>query len=146
MMDLGSALASVPAFSRLSPADFESLRYAFLERTAPAGTVLIAEGKAEGALLLVLSGKVATSRQRGASTVALSESGPGALLGVVALIDDAARSATCTALTEVRVASLTPSAALLLMASHEALSLALHTAVGAQLAADVRRLEGRLLG
>lgn len=76
--------------------------------------------------------------------VTLSETGPGALLGVVSLVDSAPRSATCTAVTAVRYATLTPAVALLLMNLHEALSLALHTAVGTQLAADVRQLESRL--
>jgi CRP/FNR family cyclic AMP-dependent transcriptional regulator len=144
MMDLVNALASVPAFARLAPADFEALRYAFLERAAPAGTELLTEGNREGGLLVLLSGKVATHRLRGSAMVTLSESGPGALLGVVSLVDTAPRSATCTGVTDVRYATLTPSAALLLMNSHEALSLALYTAVGNQLAADVRRLESRL--
>lgn len=144
MMDLVNALAAVPAFARLSPADFEALRYAFIERSAPAGAELLTEGNREGGLIVLLSGRVSTHRQRGSAMVTLSESGPGALLGVVSLVDTAPRSATCTAVTAVRYATLTPSAALLLLNSHEALSLALHTAVGSQLAADVRRLESRL--
>jgi CRP/FNR family transcriptional regulator, cyclic AMP receptor protein len=145
-MELGAALAAIPAFSALGPDDFEALRYAFLERAVSNGTVLIEEGKRGAALVLVLEGKVATTRVRGAAVVALGEAGPGALLGVVSLVDDAPRSATCSAVGPSRVATLTPSAAMLLMSSHESLSLALHTAVGTQLAADVRRLERRLAG
>jgi CRP-like cAMP-binding protein len=76
----------------------------------PAGATLLREGEASRAayLLLVLDGQVQVDSQGGgrADAVALSVLGPGSIVGEMALLDGAPRSASCTALGPVRAAGL----------------------------------------
>lgn len=76
----------------------------------PAGTTLFSAGDASntGYMLLLLEGDVSvdTGNIGGASKVDISVIGPGALMGELALIDGAPRSATCTAISPVVAAGL----------------------------------------
>lgn len=76
----------------------------------PAGTTLFSAGDASnsGYMLLVLEGDVSvdTGNAGAGNKVDISVIGPGALLGELALLDGAPRSATCTAVTPVIAAGL----------------------------------------
>jgi CRP/FNR family cyclic AMP-dependent transcriptional regulator len=76
----------------------------------PAGTTLFSAGDASnsGYMLLLLEGDVSvdTGNSGGASKVDISVIGPGALIGELALLDGAPRSATCTAVSPVIAAGL----------------------------------------
>lgn len=76
----------------------------------PAGTTLFSAGDASntGYMLLLLEGDVSvdTGNTGGASKVDISSIGPGALIGELALMDGAPRSATCTAISPVVAAGL----------------------------------------
>ena len=76
----------------------------------PAGTTLFSAGDASntGYMLLLLEGDVSvdTGNSGGASKVDISSIGPGALMGELALMDGAPRSATCTAISPVVAAGL----------------------------------------
>jgi len=76
----------------------------------PAGTTLFSAGEETntGYMLLILDGDVSvdTGNVGGAAKVDISVLGPGALIGELALIDGAPRSATCTAVSGVTAAGL----------------------------------------
>jgi len=76
----------------------------------PAGGTLFSAGDVNntGYMLLILEGDVSvdTGSVGGAAKVDISVLGPGALIGELALIDGAPRSATCTAATAVTAAGL----------------------------------------
>ena len=76
----------------------------------PAGSTLFSAGDASnsGYMLLLLEGDVSvdTGNTAGGPKVDISSIGPGALIGELALIDGAPRSATCTAISPVIAAGL----------------------------------------
>lgn len=76
----------------------------------PAGATVFSAGDVSntGYMLLVLEGDVSvdTGNVRGGAKVDISVLGPGSLIGELALIDGAPRSATCTAVTAVTAAGL----------------------------------------
>lgn len=76
----------------------------------PAGTTLFSAGDTgnTGYMLLLLEGDVSvdTGNVGGATKVDISVIGPGALIGELALIDGAPRSATCTSVSPVVAAGL----------------------------------------
>jgi CRP-like cAMP-binding protein len=67
--------------------------------TVPAGEVLFGEGQAGDVMFAVIEGQVELTH-RGA---VIEKIGPGGIVGEMALIDEAPRSATATAATETRV-------------------------------------------
>jgi EAL domain-containing protein (putative c-di-GMP-specific phosphodiesterase class I) len=71
-----------------------------LRMTLAAGDVLFREGDAATTAFLVESGELEISMLRGAERVTLSRLGAGDLLGEMAVIDDAPRTATATAVRE----------------------------------------------
>jgi CRP-like cAMP-binding protein len=79
---------------------------------APKGARLLNEGDDQdsGQMLLLLEGQVAVDTGAGVDNVAISVLGPGELLGELALLDGRPRSASCSALSEVRAALLSPQA------------------------------------
>lgn len=78
-------------------------------RRFQAGTVLIREGEtgSDQSMALILSGEVAVESVSPSDQIMVSVLGPGCLFGELALLDNAARSATCTAATDLALAVLT---------------------------------------
>jgi CRP-like cAMP-binding protein len=72
--------------------------------THQAGTVIFSDSEPADALFVVLEGEVALSLRGDA----LSTERRGALIGEMAIIDDAPRSETATALSTVRLARISP--------------------------------------
>ena len=89
-------LRSVPALASYTVEDLELLAYIAQLRTFAAGDIIMREGTFGDACWLLLTGEVAV--QRSAQTIA--RLGPGALVGQLALLDRAPRSATVIAITE----------------------------------------------
>jgi CRP/FNR family cyclic AMP-dependent transcriptional regulator len=92
-------LRGVPLFARCSKADLAHIGRISEEVAFPEGTVLIEEGRQGREFFVVLEGKLAVSRE--ARRVA--EVGPGDYVGEMALLSNAPRNATVTALTPVRL-------------------------------------------
>ena len=95
-MDVQEALRSAPLFSQLSKKDIKQLATAMNERSFPAGTVVVEEGK-PGVGFFVIAGGTATVSIGGKR---LRTIGVGDHFGEVALIDDGPRMAAVTADTE----------------------------------------------
>jgi CRP/FNR family cyclic AMP-dependent transcriptional regulator len=134
-------LRRVSPFDALEPAALVALDSAFVVESWPPGCAVVEAGERGGAVFLVLSGALSVE---GAAGAALNRLGEGALFGLVSLVDDAPRSATCRADGECVVARLPKSAAAMLFHRHEAIALAFQRALATQLAADFRHLDAAL--
>lgn len=108
----------------------------------PADTVIIRQGDTgdTGFMLLVLEGEVTVEGQVVSRTtpVTLSVLGPGSLIGEMSLVDGAARSASCTASTDVGAALLTREALQQLTDEHPAVAAKLMIAIAQRLAERLR--------
>ncbi|MGZ4309150.1 MAG: cyclic nucleotide-binding domain-containing protein [Gaiellaceae bacterium] len=96
-------LQRVPLFEDFDKGDLERLSRSFKERTFEAGSTVAGEGKTGAGFFVIESGEAAVSvhgSERGSI-------GPGDYFGEIALIDDGARSATVTAVSDLRCYGLT---------------------------------------
>jgi len=92
-------LALVPLFSALSKAELRKVERASDEIDAPTGRVLVTQGRTGREFFLILGGEAVVHRnQRKVATL-----GPGEYFGELSLIDRGARSATVTAVTDMRL-------------------------------------------
>jgi CRP-like cAMP-binding protein len=106
------------------------------------GTIIIRQGEATdtGYMVLVLEGEITveTLIARRVNPVTVTVLGPGSLIGEMALVDGGARSASCTASTDVVCAVLTREALEALTAEQPATAAKLMTAVAQRLAERLR--------
>jgi CRP/FNR family transcriptional regulator len=100
-------LASVPLFAALDPDAADALAAAMGTRQLERGHVVFREGEAGDRLFVILDGKVKISRAAtdGRENL-LVVLGPGEMFGELSLFDPGPRTATATAVTESRLASL----------------------------------------
>ena len=96
-------LQRVPLFGDFDKGDLARLSRSFKERTFDAGSTVAGEGKTGAGFFVIESGEAAVS-VRGSERGSL---GPGDYFGEIALIDDGARSATVTAVSDLRCYGLT---------------------------------------
>lgn len=92
-------LATVPLFSGLSTDELAQVVQAADEIDAPAGEVLVAEGRVGREFFLILTGEAVVQRS-GQEIVAL---GPGQWFGELSLLDNQPRSATVQAVTDMKL-------------------------------------------
>jgi CRP/FNR family transcriptional regulator, cyclic AMP receptor protein len=106
------------------------------------GTTIIRQGETAdtGYMVLVLDGEITveTLIARRVNPVTVTVLGPGSLIGEMALVDGAARSASCTASTDVVCAVLTREALEALITEQPATAAKLMTAVAQRLAERLR--------
>lgn len=101
--DIVARLEMVPLFSTCSQRELNVIARAAKEVSHPAGTVIAREGEFGIGLFLILEGMCLVTvggRER-------ARLGPGDFFGEIALIDGGPRTATVTALTDVRLIGLT---------------------------------------
>jgi CRP-like cAMP-binding protein len=141
-------LRAPTALMQLSEAEALTVVGFMRPRQFAAGTTIIRQGEAAdtGFMVLVLSGEITVetlmaSRVNPATVTVL---GPGSLIGEMALVDGGARSASCTASSEVRCAVLTRSALETLTAEQPAITAKLMTAVAQRLAERLRESSHKL--
>jgi CRP-like cAMP-binding protein len=117
-------------------------------RRIPEGTRFIREGDTEdtGFMLLVLDGEVMVETIVVSRTepITMSVVGAGSLLGEMGLLDGAPRSASCTAVNEVRCAVLTRDALSELLDHDPRTAAKLMLAIGARLADRMREGQEKL--
>jgi CRP/FNR family transcriptional regulator, cyclic AMP receptor protein len=114
----------------------------------PAGATLLQEGAAQARnfMLLVLEGEVrAECRFNSNEALQIERLGPGSLIGELSLLDDTARVATCTAVTDGLVAMLTRDALLTLVETHPIvagrLAMGISQSIAQRLRETLRRLK-----
>lgn len=127
-------LRSVGMFASCGPRDLQRISQLVDEVDLPDGKVLMREGDTGGEMFLIVSGT--TRIERGGEVV--GESGPGSVLGEMALVSEAPRNATVTAVGPVRALVVGHREFHSLMDDHPKF----RTRVLEGLARKVRRIEG----
>ncbi|HMN22655.1 MAG TPA: cyclic nucleotide-binding domain-containing protein [Ottowia sp.] len=105
-------LASGGALAQLSAQDAQIVVDYLRPHRVAAGTVVIQAGSGtdDHAMSLILSGEATVETHAGNEGIVVSVLGPGSLMGEMGLVDQAARSATCTATTDLALGILTRAA------------------------------------
>lgn len=145
-----SALSDFPIFRDMAPSHLSMLDAIMVREEMPRGHVFFKQGDGvtalTGALYLLWKGTVEVHiapRHEGAVEVRRTMQ-PGSMFGLLGMIDDTPRTATCTALDTCTVATLPRSAFLTLQGSHYGLGAQFQLGVARQLASDLRALTARL--
>ncbi len=112
------------------------------------GLIVMEQGEAEETdyMALVLEGEARAESGTGVTgeEVVVSVIGPGSLIGEMGLIDGAPRSATCTALTDLKLATLSREALMRLIDDHPAAAARLLLAISKGLSDRLRESNRRL--
>ena len=104
MTDTVDLLAGVPLLASLERKDLQRLARDFSEKTFPAGSVVVKEGDTHGMGFFVVAegeGVVSVGGKE------VGKVGPGSYFGEVALISDRTRTATVTAVTDLKTLVMT---------------------------------------
>lgn len=150
-LSLEQAIGQSTLFGELDERARSLLERLLVERPARAGERLVREGERPhpygDALFLVLEGEVEIRRQdrdqAGAGPIA--RLGPGDFFGVVSLVDDGPRAASCVVASPGRLACLARRTLDALSTSDPPLALAVELALARQMAHDLRIFNERLV-
>ncbi len=143
------ALLQMPAWLPLSRADARAVAERMQVRTMPAGSAFIRQGDpAPGSgMMLLLDGEVAIEKKgsgpQGDSLV-VSLARPGALLGEMGILNDAPRSASCVASTDVVLALLSSQALRDLVEQSPQAAAKLALGIASRLAEQLRSTSNKL--
>ncbi len=143
-MDLQTLLPTIPFLSKLNPSQLDAVGKAMIVDTYEDGHVFVEEGARADGVYLIVEGAIAVGRERDREWHDLNHLGPGSFFGLVALLDDDQRSATCKAKGRVVVASMNRSVFSVLFGAHAPISMAFQHALAAQLAKDFRNLDNQI--
>ncbi len=99
-------LSTVELFSGLSRTDIDRLSEGLGERLLAAATVLFEEGDAADVAYVIADGELEILKESGDRQVRIAVSGPGDVVGEMALLTAEPRSASAKALTDVRLISI----------------------------------------
>jgi flavin-dependent dehydrogenase len=139
-MTVTEALRLSPSLAALGDDELASIAGAMHAVERGAGHVFVREGERDDTIHLVVAGEVAV--RRGGRT--LEPLGPGALFGLIALVDDAPRAADCVATTAATVAMLSRADYERLVGANERIALAFQQTIAAQLARDFRNVSAQI--
>ena len=135
-------LAKDAHFGELSADDLDALVAALDVRDYPDGHVFIREGSRGDPVFVVLDGDVEVARDRGGGVHhELNHMRAGDLFGLIALVGDVPRSATCRARGKCTVGTWAGPVAHLLFNQRAAVARSFQLALATQLARDFRQIE-----
>ena len=142
-----SLLVTEGALVALSQADALAVVGYMRPHRLSAGTVLMRQGEhcAGDSMALILGGEVTVESESASEGLVVSVLGPGSLIGELGLIDQAARSATCTAAADLALAVLTREAFDQLMAAQPGVATRLLLAIAQRVAGHLRETNRKLL-
>jgi CRP-like cAMP-binding protein len=147
-LEAARLLRAPTALMQLSEAEALTVVGFMRPRRFESGTTIIRQGEASdtGFMVLVLDGEITveTLIARRSDPVTVTVLGAGSLIGEMSLVDGAARSASCTASTDVRCAVLTREALETLIAEQPATAAKLMAAVAQRLAERLRENSHKL--
>lgn len=145
-----SRLADFPIFKDMPSDHLSMLDAIVVKKQFGRGHVFFNQGdgvtSVTGALYMLLEGRVEVHvAPSAAGAVEVRRAlGAGSMFGLLGMIDDTPRTATCTALDTCEVAYLPRNAFMQLQSSHLALGAQFQLGVARQLASDLRALTARL--
>jgi len=135
-------LSRVPLFANLGPGAVRKLARLCIPRSYPRGTMIIEEGSVGLGLFLIASGQVEVFKGAAPTAVTLAVLGPGGVLGEMAVLDDAPRSASARALDDTECLLLTRDSFQTLLRSDPEIAWCLVPV----LTGRVRELQARIVG
>ena len=142
-------LATQSWLAPLEEFDRTALAAALQVQTFKPGDAIISQGDKASQLFLLVEGGVAVEIEKDGATRRIRVMEPGALFGILALVDHRPRSAACIATTDVTVCVLEKTVFDMLAHQHARIAYPFQRALGAQLAADFRwavsAIEDRLI-
>jgi CRP/FNR family cyclic AMP-dependent transcriptional regulator len=139
----GELTITVDDGRELTTGDLEALAAALDVRDYPSGHTFIHEGQRGSHVHVILDGEVEVLREQYALET-LNRLHRGDLFGLLALVDNEPRSATCRAATACSVGIWPSTVTHMLFGKHAAISLAFQRALAAQLTRDFRQLDARV--
>jgi CRP/FNR family transcriptional regulator, cyclic AMP receptor protein len=142
-MLLKNFLKSQSIFTGLSDRDFDAMAHAIEIREYPDGRAIIQEGRPGKELYLLVEGQVSVAQYH-AKTGLLEQINllqPGALFGLLSLVDHLPTSASCFSAGPVKIGVLQPSVYNLLAQSSAPIALGFQLAMAKQLASLLRHQE-----
>lgn len=138
-------LRRIRPFAQLGDADCDAMLPLIKARRGNAGVVLLAEGDTSDSLLVIAEGQLAIRvRTADGSFVDVATLGPGEVVGEMAALDPAPRSATVIARASTLVIELTREALVALKRDAPFAAAALHRAIVADLARRLREVNARI--
>ncbi|CAM5779466.1 Crp/Fnr family transcriptional regulator [Ottowia pentelensis] len=142
-----SLLVTQGALVALSQADALAVVGYMRPHRLSAGTVLMRQGEHGGdeSMALILSGDVTVESVSATEELVVSVLGPGSLIGELGLVDQTARSATCTAASDLALAVLKREAFEQLMAEQPGVATRLLLAISQRVAGHLRETNRKLL-
>jgi cAMP-dependent protein kinase regulator len=145
MPDARAVLRAVPIFAALSDDDCDAVLRVLKARKGRPGDTLFREGDPGETLMIVVEGQLeASMATRGGAQAQLSVIQPGHVVGELAVLDAAPRSATVTTKAGATVLEFSRRALLLLCRDHPRIGAAIQRNVLADLSKRVRAVEGTL--
>ena len=96
-------LQEIPIFANLTPNDLERIALIAREQWHPAGDVIGRQGEEGDVMFVIVSGQVQIVIESGGRPQVLAERGSGEIIGEMAVIDPAPRSAGMLAKSETRL-------------------------------------------
>ena len=96
-------LQEIPIFANLIPEDLERIAIIAREQWHPAGDVIGRKGEESDVMFVIVSGQVQIVIDSDGREQVLAERGPGEIIGEMAIIDPAPRSAGMVSKSELRV-------------------------------------------
>lgn len=145
-MGLSLALDANADFRSLSSEELAGVEAVMTAKAFPDGHVFVREGEPGDALFLIIEGEViATRRDADGNSDVLARMGSGDLFGLLALIDEGPRAATCTAFGEVIAATLPRRRFLKLYHSQAPAAYTFQFMLARQLVRDVRAMNEALV-
>lgn len=147
-------LVTPGALVKLAPTDAMAVVRYMRPHRIGAGTVLMREGEhdapshareGQDGMSLILDGEVTVESDSATEGFVVSVLGPGSLIGELGLIDQAARSATCTAASDLALAVLTREALNKLVAEQPGVAARLLSAIAMRVAGHLRETNRKLV-
>lgn len=123
-MDYVKTLQQVPLFAHTSERFLRGLSRSCAERSFEAGSYIVEQGDEGVGLFIITSGRVRVEKRgAGGSSLIIAEHGPGEVVGEMAVIDGAPRSASVLALEDTETLALASWSFNSFMESHPELAL-----------------------
>lgn len=141
-MNFQKFLETTPEFAAFTNEQLTLLEKTMLVKKYPAGHVFFKEDSVGSNIYLIVDGQVTVSHKRGKKygDLEIKTMHPGEWFGLVSILGTGRHEATCTAKTEVTVASLPQSAFTLLYTSNIQLAHQIHKLITHQVIRDHRAL------
>ena len=137
-------LKKVSWFEDLDQRSLDAIANAAVEQSYQPGQDIIRQGDTGVGAFIIRSGKVDILQEKGGATTKLATLGPGDVIGEMALLDGAPRSANCTTVSAVQAAGLSRKGLETLIEQQPRTAAKLLVGLGARIAERLRALGDQL--